>query len=294
MSQPVPPPKSPRSLRELLRRPGMIRSFGAHDVFTALLMEQAGVELLFLGGFGASASLLGLPDLNFLSAAEMAGAVRRMAGRVSVPVIADGDAGHGDLVHVQHTVRLFESAGAAGILLEDQASPKRCGHFSGKQLVSPEEMTLRLRAALEARRDPDFVLVARTDARESLGIDEAIRRANQYLETGADIAFIEAPESLSELERVPGEVRGPVLVNLLVGGKTPILPAERLEGMGYKIAVAPIESLLVTARAVQGLCAAFLEGGRLDQLGPERMASFQEVKEALGLDGYLGVRERLL
>jgi 2-methylisocitrate lyase-like PEP mutase family enzyme len=287
------PTPTPTRLRQLLARPGIIPSFGAHDTFSALLMERAGIELLFLGGFGSAASLLGLPDLHFLTLTEMADAVRRVAGRVSVPVIADGDTGHGDLIHVQRTVREFERAGAAGIILEDQASPKRCGHFEDKQLVPVEEMVLRLRAALDARSDADFVLIARTDARSVFGLEEAVHRANRYLQAGADIAFIEAPESVEELERLPAEVDGPLLVNLLTGGKTPILPVPQLEKLGYKIAVAPIESLLVTARAVQQLCAAFIEHGRVDRLAPEQMASFAEVKEILGLDTYLGLREEL-
>src|SRR5262245_20025181 len=154
-----------RPLRELLNRPGVIRSLGAHDVFTARLIEAAGLETVFLGGFGTSASLLGLPDVGYLTLTEMADAVRRMAQRVRIPVVADGDTGHGDLHNVVRTVREFEQAGAAGVLLEDQVTPKRCGHFQGKQIIGAEEMVLKLKAAQAARRDRDFVLVARTDAR---------------------------------------------------------------------------------------------------------------------------------
>src|SRR5947209_5481204 len=154
-----------RSFRELLRQPGVVRSLGAHDVFTARLIEEAGLETVFLGGFGTAASLLGLPDVGLLTLTEMADAVRRLAGRVRIPVVADGDTGHGDLHNVARTVREFERAGAAGVLLEDQVNPKRCGHFEGKQVIAPEEMVLKLRAALDARHDPDFVVVARTDAR---------------------------------------------------------------------------------------------------------------------------------
>src|SRR3954453_11330740 len=163
-----------RRFRELLARPGVIRSLGAHDVFTALLVEQAGLETVFLGGFGASPRLLGLPDVGFLTLTEMADAVRRMASRVSIPVVADGDTGHGDLHNVARTVREFERGGAAGILLEDQVTPKRCGHFEGKALIPAAEMVLKLKAALAARHDPDFVLIARTDARAVEGIDGAI------------------------------------------------------------------------------------------------------------------------
>src|SRR5215469_2256259 len=162
---------STKRLRQLLNEPGVIRSLGAHDVFTARLIEAAGLETVFLGGFGTSASLLGLPDVGLITLTEMADAVRRMASRVGIPVVADGDTGHGDLHNVVRTVREFESAGAGGILLEDQVTPKRCGHFEGKQVIPVDEMVLKLRAALDARRDPDLVIVARTDARAVEGID---------------------------------------------------------------------------------------------------------------------------
>src|SRR5215813_3915161 len=154
-----------RRLRDLLTGPDIIRSVGAHDVFTARLVEAAGLETVFIGGFGTAASTLGLPDVGLLTLTEMSDAVRRMATRVSIPVVADGDTGHGDLHNVARTVREFERAGAAGVLLEDQVAPKRCGHFEGKQVIPVEEMVLKLRAALAARVDRDFVIVARTDAR---------------------------------------------------------------------------------------------------------------------------------
>jgi 2-methylisocitrate lyase-like PEP mutase family enzyme len=281
-----------RRLRELLNKPGIVRSLGAHDVFTARLIEAAGLETVFLGGFGTSASLLGLPDVGLLTMTEMADAVRRMAGRVDIPVVADGDTGHGDLHNVARTVREFERAGAAGVLLEDQVSPKRCGHFEGKQVIPAAEMVLKLRAALDARHDPDFVIVARTDARAVEGIEGAIDRANRYAEAGADVCFIEAPQGRQELERIPREVRHPLLVNMLTGGVTPILPVEELERLGYKIVVCPIETLLVAGRAVQRLIAALLTRGRVD-LPEEEMMTFAEVKQVLGLDEVLGLRGRL-
>jgi 2-methylisocitrate lyase-like PEP mutase family enzyme len=283
--------KPTRRLRELLAAPGIICSLGAHDVFTALIVQQAGFETVFIGGFGTSASMLGLPDLNFLTMTEMADAVRRMAARVSIPVIADGDTGHGDLHHVQRTVAAFEQAGAAGILIEDQVAPKRCGHFEGKQVIPADEMVRKLKVALRARQDPDFVLVARTDAREVLGLPEAIERANRYGDAGADVVFIEAPHSEAELEQIPRAVRYPLLVNMLTGGKTPILPVPRLGELGYKIAVCPIESLLVTAHAMQRLVAALKQTGRVDQV--DEMVSFGQVKEILGVDAFLGLRDRV-
>jgi 2-methylisocitrate lyase-like PEP mutase family enzyme len=281
-----------RRLRELLRAPGVIRSLGAHDVFTARMIEAAGLETVFIGGFGTAASLLGLPDVGLLTLTEMADAVRRMARRVSIPVVADGDTGHGDLHNVVRTVREFEAAGAAGVLLEDQVTPKRCGHFQGKQVIPPAEMVLKLRAALDARRDPDFVIVARTDARAVEGLAGAIDRANRYGETGADVCFIEAPESRAELEEMPRAVRHPLLVNMLTGGVTPILTVEELGRLGYKIVVCPIESLLVLGSALQRLIQSLLTRGRAD-LPPEEMMTFARVKQVLGLDEVLGVRERL-
>jgi 2-methylisocitrate lyase-like PEP mutase family enzyme len=281
-----------RRLRELLSQPGVIRSLGAHDVFTARLIEAAGLETVFLGGFGAAASMLGLPDVGLLTLTEMADAVRRTAARVRVPVVADGDTGHGDLHNVVRTVREFERAGAAGVLLEDQVTPKRCGHFAGKQVVPAAEMVLKLRAALAARDDADFVIVARTDARAVEGLAGAIDRANRYAEAGADVCFIEAPQGRDELERIPREVRRPLLVNMLTGGVTPILPVEELGRLGYKIVVCPIETLLVTGAAVQRLIRALLTHGRADQ--PEcEMLTFGQVKELLGLDEVLGLRDRL-
>jgi methylisocitrate lyase len=281
-----------RRFREFLRQPGIIRSLGAHDVFTARLIEAAGLETVFLGGFGTSASLLGLPDVGFITLSEMADAVRRMAQRVDIPVVADGDTGHGDLHNVVRTVREFERAGAAGVLLEDQVTPKRCGHFQGKQIIPAAEMVLKLRAALDARRDTNFVLIARTDARAVEGIDGAIERTNRYAEAGADVCFIEAPQSRQELERIPREVSRPLLANMLTGGVTPILTVEELERLGYKIVVCPIETLLVAGKAIQRVIQALLARGRAD-LPESEMMTFAEVKQVLELNKVLGLRDQL-
>jgi 2-methylisocitrate lyase-like PEP mutase family enzyme len=277
-----------RRLRELLAAPGVIRSLGAHDVFTARLVELAGLETVFLGGFGTSASLLGLPDVGLITLTEMADAVRRMAARVAIPVVADGDTGHGDLQNVVRTVREFERAGAAGILVEDQVTPKRCGHFEGKQIIPAGDMVEKLKAALAARRERDFVIIARTDARAVEGIGGAIARAKLYGAAGADVCFIEAPQSIEELRQIPKEVPHPLLVNMLTGGVTPILPVQELGAMGYKIVVCPIESLLVTGAAVQKLIQQLLTTGRVDQ--SKEMMTFAQVKEVLGLKEILAVK----
>ena len=281
-----------RKIRELLARPGIIQSIGAHDVVTALVMEQAGFETVFIGGFGTSASLYGLPDLNFLGMNEMAEAVKRMARRVSIPVIADGDTGHGDLLNVMRCVGEFEAAGAAGMILEDQVFPKRCGHFEGKQVIPDEDMVTKFKAALRARSDEDFLFIARTDAREPNGLDDAIDRVNRYCDAGADIAFIEAPQSLDEIEAISQRVAFPKFINMLSFGKTPILSAKELEQLGYKLVVAPIASLLLTVKAMRELAEVFLEDGHTQNLY-SKMATFEEVKTILGVRGWLDLAEEL-
>ena len=273
-------------MRDLLARPEIIRSFAPHDVFTAKVLENVGIEMLFLGGFGVSASLLGLPDVGLATMTEMTEAVRRMTDRISVPLIADGDTGHGNLHNVARTVREFERAGAAGILLEDQVSPKRCGHFAGKSVVPPGIMLDRLRTALDARRNPDFVIISRTDARAVEGFNSAIERASRYGEAGSDICFVEAPQSREELEQIPELVPYPQLANMLPGGTTPVLSASELQQLGFRIVVDPVSTLAATAQIVSQLGQAMLSEGRVDTLS-DRMASFDEIKQLLELDHFL-------
>jgi 2-methylisocitrate lyase-like PEP mutase family enzyme len=271
-----------RRLRELLARPGIIKTLAPHDVFTARLLEQAGFEMLFLGGFGVSASVFGWPDVGLVTLSEMTEAVRRMTARISIPLVADGDTGHGSLLNVAQTVREFEQAGAAGILLEDQVSPKRCGHFAGKHVVPIDEMLVKLRVAMDARHDPDFVIFARTDARAIEGLDAAIERACRYGELGADVCFVEAPRSREELARIAREVPYPQLANMLLGGTTPILSADELQQLGFKIMVDPVATLLAAGAAVRTVASTLLDQGRVDSLADELLA-FDEVKQVLGL-----------
>jgi len=277
---------APARFRELLARSGIVPTMAVHDVFTGLIAEQTGIEAIFMGGFGTSASMLGLPDLNFLSVSEMADGIRRMTSRVEIPVIADGDTGHGDLHNVVHTVESFERAGASGILLEDQVMPKRCGHFAEKQVIPAEEFVDKIKTAVSTRKNPDFTIFARTDARQMNGFDDAIDRVNRCREVGADVAFIEAPQSVDELKEIPRRVNYPLFANMLTGGVTPILSVGDLGRLGYKLAVAPIESLLVTAKAMRDLCHEWKNSGRVDQLAGEAM-SFSELKNLLGVDRYL-------
>jgi len=277
-------------LRELLAQPGIVRLLGAHDALTALAVERAGLEAVFLGGFGVSASMLGLPDLNFLGISEMAEATRRVAQRVSLPVLADADTGHGGLHNVAHCVRELRQAGAAGMILEDQEFPKRCGHFAGKRVIPGAEMARKIQVAAAARGDSGFVLVGRTDAREPHGLEEAIRRANLYCEAGADVAFVEAPLSEEELRAVCRQVPHPKLVNMLAFGKTPSLSAAALAEMGFDMVVAPIDSVLLLARAMGRLAEAFRQDGHTGALAGE-MTDFAGIKELLGLQEFLDLQE---
>ena len=281
-----------QTLRALLDQPEIIQSVAIHDVFSARIAAQSGFKVLFIGGFGTCASLHGLPDLNFISMPEMADAIRRTSAAVTVPIIADGDTGHGDLHNVQHTVRSFERAGAAGMLLEDQRMPKRCGHFAEKEVISKEEMVLKIRAAVQAKEAPEFTLIARTDARQVTGLEDAIDRMNAYCKAGADIAFIEAPESTEELKTIAKRVPYPLFANMLTGGKTPIHSTQELESMGYKFAVIPVETLMVCARALEDLFTAYQQTGRVDALAESAM-SFEELKRLLDLEKYLSVKQTL-
>ena len=284
--------KATKQFRELMEKPGVIRTLGAHDTLTAVMIEQVGFESVFISGFGASASLYGLPDLNFVSLNEMVAATRRMAHRVSIPVLADADTGHGDLHNAMHCVAEFEGTGAAGIILEDQIFPKRCGHFGGKEVISSEEMVIKIKAAVRARNDPDFVIVARTDAREPNGLDDAIDRVNRYCDAGADIAFVEAPLSVEELEEICQRVEYPKLANMLVFGKTPILSAIELEDLGFKIIVASIDSGLIEAKIMRQMAEVFKRDGHTKAMR-DMTVDLNEFKEMLGVDKFLSLRDDL-
>ncbi|TAM58526.1 oxaloacetate decarboxylase [bacterium] len=239
-------------LRELLRGDRIALAPGAYDAWTARLIEEAGFPLVYATGAGISNSQLGRPDIGLITLPEMATQVARIAGVVNVPVLADADTGFGGVANVARTVREYERAGAAGLHIEDQTFPKKCGHFEGKSVVDVREMLLRLEAALAARRDPSFVIVARTDARAVEGLDAAIARARAYARTGVDALFVEAPQSIGELRRIREELPDvPLVANMVEGGKTPLVPAAELERLGYRIVLYANFALRVGAYAVR-------------------------------------------
>ena len=236
-------------VRELLHRDGMVVAPGAYDCITAKLIAQAGFEAVYMTGAG-TAAMLGYPDFGLVTMSEMVGNARRIAAAVDVPVIADADTGYGNELNVFRTVREYETAGVAGIHIEDQGFPKKCGHLDDKEIVPREDWLAKIRATAAGRRDPDFAIIARTDARAVAGFDEAIARANAALAAGADMAFVEAPQTIDEVAAVPRLVKGPCLLNVVYGGKTPDLDLRQAEAMGYKLAIVP--GLLL--KCVVGIC----------------------------------------
>lgn len=240
-------------LRQLLAGPDMLVAPGVYDGITAKLTEAAGFSAVYMTGAGTSASF-GLPDYGLLTMTEMVGNAARITGATTLPLIADGDTGYGTELNVVRTVQEHERAGTAGIHIEDQVSPKRCGHLDGKELISTEEFLAKVRAAVATRRDPNFLVIARTDARSVMGFDESIRRANAALEAGADMAFVESPQSVEEVEAVPRRVRGPCLLNVVWGGKTPQVGMPDAQAMGYRVAILP--GMLL--KTVYGACDAAL------------------------------------
>ena len=237
-------------LRELLGRKEILVAPGAYDGLSARIIEKTGFEALYITGYGLSASVLGKPDTGLMTFTEMVSRVEAIAETVSIPIIADGDTGYGNAVNVARTVRGYEKAGAACIQLEDQVAPKKCGHMLGREVIPAAEMAGKIRAACDARRDDSFLIMARTDARTAHGIDEALERGHLYEEAGADILFIESPESTEEMARITSSFSRPVLANMVEHGRTPFLTASELQEIGYAAAIFPVGALYAAARAV--------------------------------------------
>jgi 2-methylisocitrate lyase-like PEP mutase family enzyme len=236
-------------LRDLLAGDGLIVAPGVYDGISAALVGRLGFPAAYMTGAGVSASAQGLPDIGLLTQSEMAERARVLSGILDVPLIADADTGYGSPLNVVRTVREYERAGVAAIQLEDQVSPKRCGHLGGKEVVDAAHFEVVLQAALEARHDPDTLIVARTDARAPLGLDEAIARARRYAAAGADVIFVEAPQTEREIEVIAAAVDAPLLINIVRGGRTPALERARLAELGYRIAIHPVDVLFASATA---------------------------------------------
>lgn len=263
-----------RRLRERLRSTTLLVAPGVFDGLSARIAAAAGFEAIYASG-GAIARSAGVPDLGLLSLTEVLARVREIVDATDLPVIADADAGYGNALNVFRTVREFERLGVAALHLEDQVSTKKCGHYAGKQLVSADEMVGKLQAAQDARHDPDLVLIARTDARAVEGLDGAIRRGNRYAAAGADLIFVEAPQSEDELRTIAREVQAPLLVNMFQGGRTPLVAPAVLAEMGYRVMIVPSDLQRAAIRAMQDAAAAVRATGTAAGLG-ERLAGFDE------------------
>ena len=281
-----------QQLRRLIDQGGYTMVPGAYDTLTARLVEAAGFAAVYLTGGGYSRAS-GYPDLGLLSLTENALFIGRTVEAVGIPVIADADTGYGNAINVIRTVREYEKTGVAGFHIEDQVSPKKCGHYEGKEVISPAEMVGKIKAAVDTRRDADMVIIARSDARAIEGLQAAIDRVNAYIEAGADVGFVEAPQTVEELRVVGGELRGPALVNVFEGGKTPMLGAEELEAMGFRLGIYPSQTHRAAIRAAQRVLAAMKRDGDTRAIETE-LATFQEREDAVGTAAWRALEDKYM
>ena len=278
--------------KQYVRGPEIVMIPGVADPLCAKLAQQAGFKAVFLSGYAASAVLLGAPDVGLLTMTEMVECARRIADAVDLPVFADGDNGHGNATNVTRTMRQFEKAGVAAIFFEDQVAPKRCGHMSGKQVIPAAEMTAKIRAAVDARADGDLLIMARTDALAVNGMEDALERMHRYLEAGADMSFVESPESVEQMQRITREIAAPNMANLVPGGKTPILTATQLQELGFAVAAYPTMLTYTMARAAERALEHLQSRGTMSGL-EDSMMDFGEFNRLIGLD-QLRARESAL
>lgn len=274
--------KSTTRLRALIADDSILVIPVVHDPLCARIAERTGFSAIFSAGYANSAALLGRPDVGLLTLSEMVDCASRIVDATTIPVFADGDTGYGNTTNVARTISLYEKAGVAGVFIEDQVSPKRCGHMEGKAIISPEEMAAKVRAAVDARKDPDLVLMARTDAIAVNGIEDAIFRANLYFEAGADMTFIEAPTSVEQMRRICREVKGPAFANMLPGGMTPVLSAAELEAIGYAVVADPVSCTYAIARAVSMVFSELKRTGDPSSY-PDSLMGFDEFNRLVGL-----------
>ncbi len=276
-------------LRDLLASPGIIAMPGVFDALSARLAERAGFKAVFMSGFMVSAARIGMPDTGLISYNEMLDQGRNICSAVSIPVIGDGDTGWGNAINIKRTVAGYAQAGFACIMLEDQVSPKRCGHTQGKRVAPRAEAYTRIRAAVDARDEgADILVMARTDARATDGLDEALWRAKAFAELGADIVFVEAPRDEKEMARVCAEVPAPAMANMVEGGDTPVLPPARLEELGYRIAAYPLTLLSAAIKAMEAAPSEIAAGRHPDAL----LKDFAALREVVGFDDYYAAEER--
>ncbi|HCP15091.1 MAG TPA: carboxyvinyl-carboxyphosphonate phosphorylmutase [Peptococcaceae bacterium] len=269
-------------LKQLFQTGKLIVAPGAHDALTAKIIGKTGFDAVYMTGYGQAASHLGNPDVGLLTMTEMVARAAAIVEAAGVPVIADADTGFGNAINVQRTVREYEKAGVAVIQIEDQVMPKKCGHMVGRQVIPKEEMVGKIKAAVDARVDPDFLIMARTDARTIMGIEAAIERGLAYQEAGADIIFIESPESEEEMKMINEAISVYTLANMVEGGRTPMLTNDRLEAMGYNLVIYPTASTYMTTKSMLTLMESLKKEGTTAQMIPE-MVTFSQFNDLIGL-----------
>jgi carboxyvinyl-carboxyphosphonate phosphorylmutase len=280
-------------LRELLAGPDMIVAPGAYDALSARLIAQAGFSAIYMTGFGTTASVLGQPDVGLLTMSEMVGRAAALASVTgAIPLIADADTGYGNPINVRRTIREYERAGVAALHIEDQIWPKKCGHMEGKQVIPMDEMVQKVCAAVDARQDPDFVIIVRTDANAIYGLEDALRRGQAYYEAGADMLFIEAPRSIEELRAIKQAFPTvPLLFNWADGGKTPMLPLDEIRTLGFKLVIYPVSTLFAATHAMLSLLDV-LRQGQTPTSFHSQMVNFSEFTDQVGLPDIQALERR--
>lgn len=272
-----------KQLRDRLSQAGLLSAPGIFDMVSLRLADTFGFDALYMTGFGTVASHLGLPDAGLATYSDMVGRVKLMASMARTPLIADGDTGYGGLLNVAHTVRGYESAGACAIQLEDQEFPKKCGHTPGRRVIPMADMVRKVQVASDARSSKDFLIIARTDARSALGLDEAMRRAEAYARAGADILFVESPETPQEMMQIGSSFDLPLLANMVEGGRTPVMSQQELENLGYKIAIFPVTAMLAATQAMKTVYESFKQtGSSAGQNTP--LMPFTELTKLMGFE----------
>ncbi len=285
-------PRKTTILRRLLKQDDVLLAPGCFNALSARLIEQAGFKVIYVSGASVAGNFLGYPDIGLVTMSEILENARNIVQVTQLPVVCDADTGFGNAINLTRTVREFESAGLAGIQIEDQLMPKKCGHTEGKLLVSKDEMVQKVKAAVDARKDPDFVFVVRTDAIAVNGLEDALDRAQAYREAGADVIFVEAPRNVEEMSRICRTIQAPLLANMVEGGgKTPILGIQELKKMGYKMVIYPVSAHMAAIRAMQEVLSVLKEDGTTARYAP-KMVSFQEMFEVVGRSGYVRLEKK--
>jgi 2,3-dimethylmalate lyase len=283
-----------QAFKQRLQQPGLLVAPGVFEMVSLRLADRFGFDALYMTGYGTVASYLGLPDAGLASYADMLNRVTAMAGMANTPLVADGDTGYGGLLNMRHTIRGYEQAGAVAIQLEDQEFPKKCGHTPGRRVISQDDMVRKIRVAVESREDPNFQIIARTDARTSLGLEEALKRGRAYSQAGADILFIESPETEQEMRRIGelGREEGkPLIANMVEKGRTPVLSRQALEALGYQMAIFPVTALLASVHAMTQVYEQFKQHGSSAQ-SKIPLYDFGELSALMGFEDVWAFEKR--